>query len=306
MNSITPLTLADIELDLPGRAITDDLAGFANHLSLKSGLEQGYAAFASKAFSIGEISSRAIGYADEVTRFLALAGTSDRQQVAYLFDVLIALSLLNAAATVTVALAPPRLPADFAARRRVLDDVVEAVGGDNTFAALARKAFADPGMADTGHADLTFDAATVPDLDEVRDGQPAMLGLEQGLSLMTFLRNLAPAGTLVERASLQLDDADRFAVASEADELDGERLDRLQGACHGARLLAAADLARACLIAGVATKHDLTSGDRNNAIADRLQDERLRDVVLFAQAAAERLKELRLMQRRVEDSERQR
>ena len=213
-------------------------------------------------------------------------------RVAYLFDVLIAL-------------APPRTQVDFAARRRVLDDVVAAVGGDHTFASFARKAFAYPGMADTAPADLSFDAATVPGLDELREGQPAMVGLEQGLSLMTFLRNLAPADTLIERASLQLNDADRFAVASEADELDRERLDQLQGACHGARLLAAADLARACLIAAVASKDDETSRHRN-ATAARLQDERLRDVVRFAQAAAERLKELRLMQRRIADRERPR
>ncbi|MFC5505682.1 hypothetical protein [Bosea massiliensis] len=306
MTTINALSLADIELDLPLWPVTDDLAGFANQLSLKAGLEQGYAAFAAKAFSLGEISARAIGYANEVTRFVALAGTSDRQQIAYLFDVLIALSLLDAAATVTVALAPPRSKRDFAARRRVLDDVVAAVGSDQEFAALARKAFAHPGMDDTGHADLTFDAATVPGLDEVRDGQPAMIGLEQGLSLMSFLRNLAPVNTLIERASLQLDDADRFAVANEADEVDREWLDRLQGAYHGAGLLAAADLARAGLIAAVATQDDETSGDRINAITDRLRDERLRDVVLFAQAAAERLKELRLMQRRIADSERQR
>jgi hypothetical protein len=306
MNNINALSLADIELDLPLRPVTDDLAGFANQLSLKAGLEQGYAAFAAKTFSLGEISSRAIGYADEVTRFVALAGTSERQQIAYLFDVLIALAMLDAAATVTVALAPPRSQGDFAARRRVLDDVVAAVGGDHTFAALARRAFAYPSMDDTGHAELSFDAATVPGLDEVREGQPAMLGIEQGLSLMTFLRNLAPAGTLIERADLQLDDADRFTVASEADEIDRERLDRLHGACHGARLLAAVDLVRACLIAAVVAKDDEASGDRINAIASRLQDERLRDVVRFAQAAAERLKELRLMQRRIADRERQR
>lgn len=305
MNTLLPLSLADIALDLPLRPVTDDLAGFANQLSLKAGLEQGYAAFAMKSFSVGEISSRAIGYADEVTRFVGLAGTSERQQIAYLFDVLIALALLNAAATVTVALAPPRSRGDFSARRRVLDDVVPAVGDDQAFAALARKAFADPSMNDIAPADLSFGAATVPCLDKVREGQPAMIGLEEGLSLMTFLRNLAPAGTLIERASLQLDDADRFEVASEADELDRERLDQLQGACHGARLLAAADLARACLIAAVASKDDETSRD-HNATAARLQDERLRNVVLFAQAAAERLKELRLMQSRIADRERQR
>lgn len=305
MNTL-PLSLADIELDLPLRPVTDDLAGFSNELSLKAGLERGYAAFAAKTVSLGEISSRAIGFADEVTRFVALAGTSDRLQVAYLFDVLIALALLDAAATVTLALAPPRSQGDFAARRRVLDDVVAAVSGDHTFAALARQAFAYPGMTDIGHAELSFDAATVPGLDKVREGQPAMVRLEQGLSLMTFLRNLAPADTLIERASLELDDAVRFAVASEADGIDRERLDRLQGACHGARLLAAADLARACLIAAVASKDDETVRDRIHEIAARLPDARLRDVVRFAQAAAERLKELRLMQRRIADRERQR
>jgi len=118
MNTINAMSLADIELDLPIRPVTDDLAGFSNQLSPKVGLERGYASFAARTFSLGEISSRAIGYADEVTRFVALAGTSEPQQVAYLFDVLIALSLLNAAATVTVALAPPRSQGDFAARRR--------------------------------------------------------------------------------------------------------------------------------------------------------------------------------------------
>ncbi len=305
MNTITALSLADIELDLPLRAVTDDLAGFTNTLSLKAGLEQGYAAFAATPFAIGEVSSRAIGYAEEVTRFLALAGTSNRHQVAYVFDVLIALSLLNAAATVTVALAPPRLPADHFARRRVRDDVMAAAGDDQAFAALARKAFSSPGMDDTAHGDLSFDVTTVGAIADARDDQPALQRLEQGLSLMSFLRHLAPAGTLIERAGLQLDDADRFAVAGEADELDCERLDRLQGACHGARLLAAADLARACLIDAVA-KDDETARDRIKAISDRLQDERLRNVVLFAQAAAERLNELRLMQRQITDSVRER
>ncbi|KPF62966.1 hypothetical protein IP69_19615 [Bosea sp. AAP35] len=301
MNTITALSLADIELDLPLRPVTDDLAGFANQLSVKAGLEQGYAAFAAKTFSVGEISSRAIGYADEAARFLALAGTSNRQQVAYLFDVLIALALLNAAATVTVALAPPRRPGDVAARKHILSDIVAVVGDDPAFAVLAHKAFAYPGMDDHAHADVSFDAATLPPMADARDGQPAMFGLEQGLSLMSFLRNLAPADTLIERACLQLDDADRFALAGEADELGPERIDRIQGACHGARLLAAADLARACLIDAVATNGRMLRS-RVEGLAPRLRHERLQDIVMLAQAAAAFLKELRTLQRQIEDS----
>jgi hypothetical protein len=301
MNTITALSLADIALDLPLRTVTDDLAGFTDKLSLKAGLEQGYAAFAATPFAIEEISSRAIGYAEEVTRFLALAGTSNRHQVAYVFDVLIALSLLNAAATVTAALAPPRLPADHFARRRVRDEVIAAAGDDQAFAALARKAFASPGMDAAAHGDLSFDVTTVCAIADARDDQPALLRLEQGLSLMSFLRHLAPAGTLIERAGLQLDDADRFAVASEADELDCERLDRLQGACHGARLLAAADLARACLIDAVVTDEAAVKPPVAER-ALRLPDGRLRDIVLFAQALAGLLRELRRMQRQIADS----
>ena len=113
---------------------------------------------------------------------------------------------------------------------------------------------------------------------------------------MAFMREQASPAILVERAALQLDDADRFAQAVQEDaELDRERLDRLQRACHGANLLAAADLARACLIDAVTTG-DQTIRAGIEALAQRLVEQRLKDIVIFAAAMADRLWELRRMQ----------
>ena len=296
MNTTTTPSLADIALELPLRRVTDDLSAFTDRLSLSAGAEKGYASFAAETFPVVEIAERAIGHAVEITRFLALAGTSERAQVAYFFDMLVALLLLNNAAMITVALTPPRLPVDFAARQRVLGDVIAAVGGDTGFAEIARKAFVYGEIGEPAAVETVFHAATVPALDDTHDGRPTVLGLEQGLSLMAFLRDQTSPAILVERAALQLDDADRFARVIEQDaELDRERLDRLQRACHGANLLAAADLARACLIDAV-TAGDQTVRARIDDLAQRLIEPRLKDVEMLAGAMADRLRELRRMQ----------
>lgn len=296
MKTISSASLADIELELPIRAVTDDLASFSDRLSLSTGAEKGYASFAAETHEVGEIAARAIGHAVEISRFLSLAGTSDRAQVAFYLDMLIGLSVLNAASTIAVALAPPRLAVDFAARRRVLGDIIAAVGRDADFVEAARKAFAHGDVGDVEVVETMFNAATVPALDDARDGRPAVLGLEQGLSLMAFARELAPPALLVERAALQFDDADRFARLIEQDaDLDPERLDRLQRAIQGANLLAAADLARACLIDAV-TAGDQGLRARGEELAQRLIEERLKDIVMFAGAMADRLRELRRMQ----------
>ncbi|MDR6826339.1 hypothetical protein J2X48_000859 [Bosea sp. BE271] len=296
MKTIASASLADIELELTIRAVTDDLAAFSDRLTLSAGAEKGYASFAAETHQVGEIAERAIGHAVEISRFLALAGTSERAQVAFYLNLLIGLSVLNAASTIAVALASPRLAVDFAARRRVLGDVIAAVCGDAEFGAAARKAFAHGDVGDVDVVETVFHAATVPAHDDARDGRPTVLGLEQGLSLMAFVRELATPAILVERAALQLDDADGFVRAIEQDaDLDPERLDRLQRACHGANLLAAADLARACLIDAV-TAGDQDLRARGKELAQRLVGERLRDIVIFADAMADRIRELRHMQ----------
>lgn len=294
MKTTSAPSLADLELALPIRGITDDLTALSNRLSLSAGSEKGYAGFAAEAFQISEIAERAAGHAFEITRFLALAGTSSRPQVALYLDMLIALSFLNAASTITVALAPPRLPAHIGARRRVLGDVIAATGGDAAFAAIARKAFAHGDIG--SESDANLDAIAASGRDHARDDRPAPVELEHGLSLVAFLRGLASPNILVEQAGLQLDDADRYARDIGVAELDQERLDQLKRACHGASLLATADLSRARL-ANAVTVDDPAVAARVEKQRERLDDQRLRDVVVFAGALADRLRELRRMQR---------
>lgn len=298
MKTFATSSLADIALELPLRPVTDDLAGFTGRLSLSTGTEADYAAFAAEAFEINATASRAIGSGAEITRFLALAGSSDRREVALHLDILLALSLLNAAAILTVAIAPPHGLDDHAARRRVLADIVAAVGGDKTMAQAARKAFAHHGADEPIAVGGDLAPAKVPLLSRMPPYGPAMTGLEQGLSLTAFLRSLAPAERLVERASLQLDNADRFAKAMEEDELDHARLDRLQQAHLGASLLATANLARSCLV-GAVTDDGRRTDARATKMLLRLRDGRLRDVLGFAIRMADRLAELRHMQREI-------
>ncbi|WP_306222636.1 hypothetical protein [Bosea beijingensis] len=296
MKTTSALSLADIELELPLRPVIDDLAGLAGRLSLAAGPEKGYAALAAEPVSVCEIAARAIGYADEIGRFLELAGTSDRMQVAAFLDMLIGLSLLNAASTLAVALLPPRTPADIAIRQRVLNDIITAGGGDVGLAEAARQAFAHDGTILPDAIATELAAPAVPATGEGLDQRPAMLGLEQGLSLAAFVRSLAPSRSLIARAALQLDDADRFAAAIAQGDLDMEALDRLRRADAGATLLATADLARACLIAALAPDDQTVRPLVAEQMA-RLSEPRLRDIVMLAGLMAERLKELRRMQR---------
>lgn len=288
-------SLADLELELPLRPITDDLAAFTRSLPRSGDAEQRYAAFAAQTFAVGDVASRALGYATEIMRFLRLAGTSDKSQVAFSLDALIALSVLNVASTTAIALAPPRSAADFATRRRVLADVLAAVSDDAEFADLARKAFAHGGDDGAIGGDVDLRAASVPKIGNTRDDAPAAVGLEQGISLAAFLKDQTPADTLIEQAAMLLDEADGFADEIDEADLDQERLDRLHRAHHGASLLVAADLARACLIAAVTTGNAQLGG-RVLGLSLRLGEARLREIVAFSVQAAERLREFRRTQ----------
>lgn len=295
MKTTSPLSLADIELELPLRPVVDDLAGFAGRLSLSAGSKNGYAALAAELFPIDEIASRAIGFSIEISRFLGLAGTSNRNQVVTFLDMLMGLSLLNAASVLTVALVAPRTPVQAAIRRRVLADIIAVSGNEPELAATARQAFAHVGEVGSGDIEVVLEAAVVPPLGEARDARPTMLGLEQGLSVAEFVKALAAPSFLVERAALQLNDADQFEENIAHEDHDAERLDWIQRAIAGAHLLAAADLARACLVN--AFGHE--QGTSRAAIAEqvaRIDDPRLRDVVLLAGQMAKRLQQLRSMQ----------
>jgi len=182
----TVLSLADIELELTLRPVTDDLGGITLGLSLAPGPEVGYAALMSEIGPLEAIAGRANAYAGEVARFLALAGTSERQQVALFLDMLIALSLLNAASILAVAIVPPRHASDQEARTKVLADVVAAIGQDDPMAEAARKAFGSDAFVND-EAALTHCDPAVAKASSLRPVPPngvAFAGMEQGLSLI--------------------------------------------------------------------------------------------------------------------------
>lgn len=298
MKTLPAFSLADIELELPSRSVVDDLAGFTDRLSLTAGLEKGYAALVSEPVQLNEIASRAIGYESEISRFFGLAGTSNRMQVAAFLDMLTGLSLLNAASTLTVALVPPRTSADVGIRQRVLANIIAASGGDASFAKAVRQAFVHEGVVDLDEVAAELEAATVAPCTDLGDRRPAMIGLEQGLSLAAFVRSLTPSSSLIARAALQLDDADGFATAVAQGEIGVELLERLQRAGTGANLVATADLARACLNAALVPDDQMVPSLVADQMA-RLPEPRLRDIVMLAGLMAERLKELLRMQRQI-------
>lgn len=124
-------------------------------------------------------------------------------------------------------------------------------------------------------------SAAPSSVQNTRPGEPAMVALEQGLSLTAFMRDLPQVAALVERAALQLDDAERHAREIAEGDIGPEALERLERARHGATLLATVDLARACLYAGLVGDGSAAK-DRARALTSRLPEPRLRSIVAFA------------------------
>lgn len=290
-------SLADLDLELTIRPVVDDLDGLARRLDRSALPEQAYASFAALEARTMEAAARALAFAGEISRFMALAGTSSKKQVAVYFDQPLALTFLNAASVLTVALTAPRQPRDFAARRRILADLLASVGDDPVFTEAAALAFAH-GYADVADSrNLHLLPALVPGENEVRE-EPAAIGLEQGLSLAFFVKELPPPTVQIAQAVQRLTDAEGFAAAISHRDLDQETLECLERARSGAMLLGAAALCRAHLIVAI------TSDDQRGelaAVADRILDDRLRGIVRLARLMADRLRELRKLRVKLGD-----
>lgn len=188
---------------------------------------------------------------------------------------LTALTVLNAASVIAVAIMPPRTGQDVLVRLSIAESVDAALraSGDAAMveaAALAFELGAAPFTIAAGkRASFVLEAAKPQPIEQVQEREPAMLGLEQGLSLTSFIRDLPPVGTLIERAALQLDDAERIAHdIADGDHAPGA-LDRLERARQGAALLATADLARACIYADLVEGRAVAK-DRALALAHAL------------------------------------
>lgn len=283
----TTASLDDIALELTLRPLIDDLDGIARKLPLSGSRDAAYAAFAGYRFNIGDTATRAVGFAEEIKRFLALAERSPRPQAVAFLDMLTALTVLNAASVLAVAIMPPRTGADILVRISIAESVDAALreSGDLAMIEAAALAFGFGtipfAIGEDERASFALKPAAPPPVAELRAAEPAMLGLEQGLSLTSFMRNLPQVGTLIERAVLQLDDAERIAREIADDDHGPEALDRLERARQGASLLATADLARAGIHADLA-ENGAAAKERALALAQRLPEARLRSIVAFA------------------------
>ncbi|MFC5421014.1 hypothetical protein ACFPOB_15765 [Bosea eneae] len=286
--NIPPATsLEDIVFEPAIHPVVDDLDGIARQLRSSGDRDAAYANVAIERFLISAAAGRALGFAQETERFLALAQASPKPQVVECLDMLTALTVLNSASTIAVAIMPPRTADDLLAREFVAESVDSKlhVSGDAAMIEAAALAFEigplPIAIGERQRRTFVLASAAPPAAAIMRDGVPAMFRLEQGPSLVDFMQNLPQVAELVERAGLLLDDAERIARMIAVGNLGAETLNRLERARRGATLLATADLARTCLYA------DLVNGgafpkDRALALAPRLPEARLRSIIAFA------------------------
>lgn len=280
-------SLDDIVFEAIIRPVTDDLDGIARKLPLSGDRDAAYAAFLGERFLISAAAGRALGFAEETERFLALAETSAKPQIVACLDMLTALTVLNAASVIALAIMPPQSGEDVLAREFVAESVDSKLrqSGDPAMVEAAALAF-DIGplpIAIGARQRRTFLLASAEpsDAKTMRPGVPTMFCIEQGFSLVAFMQDLPEVAALVERAALQLDDADRIARMIADGDHGHEALDRLERAHQGATLLATTNLARAFIYADL-VEGGAAAKDRALALASRLSEARLQSIVAFA------------------------
>ena len=130
---------------------------------------------------------------------------------------LTALTVLNSASVIAVAIMPPQTGDDLLSRNFIADSVDSKLreSGDPAMVEAAALAFQIGPMpianGESQRRTFMLASAVPPAAATMREGGPAMVCLEQGLSLVAFMRDLPQISEQVERAALQLDDADRIA-----------------------------------------------------------------------------------------------
>jgi hypothetical protein len=200
---------------------------------------------------------------------------------------LTALTLLNSASVIAVAIMPPQTRDDLLSREFIAESVDSKLrlSGDPAMIEAAALAF-EIGpvpivIGERQRRTFMLAGAVPPAATNLREGAPAMVCLEQGLSLVAFMQDLPQAAALVARAVQQLDDADRIARLIADGDHGHEALDRLERARHGAALLATVNLARACIYADL-VNDGAAAKDRALALAPRLRESRLQSIIAFA------------------------
>ncbi|MBN9469345.1 MAG: hypothetical protein J0J10_11285 [Bosea sp.] len=304
--TISNSSLADIALEPDLRPVIDDLDGLTRRLPRGGSRERNYADLVTSLPPVSDVAGRALGFAAETQRFLALAGSSPPALVSSFLEALTALCLLNAASALTIAIIPPQ-GVDYVLARALVADSVDASlrqGDDAAMAQTAALAFtigsAGFDIAEAKRKAFVIETATIPRTEDLREGEPTILAIEQAHSLTAFLRHPPRLEALAQRAALELHDADRFTLAIDEGDLGHEALDHLERARQGASLVAAGDLARICLHAGLVVDGRAIK-EKALALTERLGEPRLRSIVAFAALAGDALGDLHRSRRRFID-----
>ncbi len=257
----TKTTLADVKPEVWNGAVVDELHAIAQQRPWGDGNAEGYSLVLQGLPSLTDVAARARYHAGQVERFLDLASrTPDHALVERRLPWLVALTMLNHAATLAVALLPTSDTVDDWIRGDTGESVVEAAKQHQNpeTAELARAAF---GLdTPTVNAALTSPRAFIAGADRLlaatsalepsRDSDDYAAGvhwLERGKTLTDYITDHLDLEYRLDAVSHHLRWADNFAALLENGELSPTHRDRLGRAQAGAMILALADLARIAL-----------------------------------------------------------
>lgn len=254
----TKTSLADVKAEVWNGAVVDELQAIAQQRPWGDGDAESYSLVLQGLPSMTDVAARARYHAGQVERFLDLAGrTQDYALIQGRLPWLLALTMLNHAATIAVALLPASDTVDDWIRGDTGESVVEAAKRHQTpaTAELARSAF---GLdTPTVHAALVSPQAFIAGADRLLAATNALApsrdsddyaagvhGLERGKTLADYVTDHLDLEYRLDSVRHHLRWADNFAALLENGELSPAHRDRLGRAQAGATILALADLAR--------------------------------------------------------------
>lgn len=246
-------SLASLTMDQSVHPVLDELTALSRLRPTAPTPEESYALMMHQTPVLAGIAARGRYHAGEVERFLACAAqTRQLRPIHDRLPVMFAMTLLNHASAIAIALLPSTGPSDEGVHAAAGQAVLRAAldNGHKEQLSTIRAAFGlidQPALAiaEGAHAigDPAGGAAEGDDSLVSADG-PTVHRIEQTASLSAFLKQSHDLEGLLAEAREHLDHADRLAAGLEDGELpiaDRDRLERAQACAH---MLGVAALAR--------------------------------------------------------------
>ena len=252
-SNVAITSLASLTIDMSVHPVLDELTALSRLRPTAPMPEESYALLTHQTPALAGIAARGRHHAGEVERFLACAAqTRQLRPIHERLPVMFAMTLLNHAAAIAIALLPATGPDDDGVRAAAGQAVLRAAldNGHKEQLSTIRAAFGlsdQPALAPAEGAQVTGDPA-----DDAVDGDDSLVSadgptvhrIEQSASLAAFLKQSHDLEVLLTEAREHLDLADRFAAGLDDGDLPIADRDRLERAQAGAHLLGVAALAR--------------------------------------------------------------